>query len=271
MLTMKTFTLRFRVLLPTANSRPIENGQLIVEQGRIKEIFSDTSFPVKGELIDLSDCLICPGFVNAHCHLSLSVLKDRISYRDQFADWVRSMIEENKIVSQANRIFAMHAQAKIMSRSGVTGLVDFISQEELAAEYVKFPFRQTLFLEVLGFLPSLAVPMAETLESFLKKNLNKFRLIKWGLAPHAPYSVSSSLFREVKRLANRYKFPLSCHVAEFYEELQFLKDGSGHMKSLLIELGMYDDKWIPPAESPVRYLDSLGVLDSLVAVHLNLT
>ena len=100
--------------------------------------------------------------------------------------------------------------------------------------------------------------------------MNKFRLIKWGLAPHAPYSVSSSLFREVKRLANRYKFPLSCHVAEFYEELQLLKDGSGNMKSLLVELGMYDDKWIPPAESPVRYLDSLGVLDSLVAVHLNL-
>ena len=42
------------------------------------------------------------------------------------------------------------------------------------------------------------------------------------------------------------------------------------MKSLLVELGMYDSEWNPPATSPARYLDSLGVLDSLVAVHLNL-
>ena len=33
---------------------------------------------------------------------------------------------------------------------------------------------------------------------------------------------------------------------------------------------MYDNDWSPPASSPARYLDSMGVLDSLVAVHLNL-
>ena len=267
---MNTFTLGFRALLPMTDSEPIENGQLIVEQGRIREILPDTSLPVEGELIDLSDCLIFPGFVNAHCHLSLSALKGRIPRRDRFTDWARLMIEENEMVSWENRIITLHAQARVMARSGVTALVDFIPQVELAAEYSMLPFRQTLFLEVLGFLPSLAASTADGLESVLKQNLNEAKLTRWGLAPHAPYSVSPTLFREVKRLADHYKCPLSCHVAEFPEELQFLQDGSGDMKSLLVGLGMYDSDWSPPAMSSARYLDSLGVLDSLVAVHLNL-
>ena len=183
---------------------------------------------------------------------------------------VNSMIEENEIVSWESRVLELHAQAKVMARSGVTALVDFIPRAELATEYAMLPFRQTLFLEVLGFLPSLAAPIVEGLESFLKQNVNGVGLTRWGLAPHAPYSVSPTLFREVKRLADYYKCPLSCHVAEFPEELQLLQDGSGDMRSLLIRLGMYDSNWTPPAMSPVKYLDTLGVLDSLVAVHLNL-
>ena len=267
---MTTFTIRFRALLPMTNSEPIENGQLVVEQGRIRKISQDISMPTEGELLDLSDCLILPGFVNAHCHLCLSILKWRIPRRDRFTDWVRSMIEENEIVDWENRMLALHAQAKVMARSGVTALVDFIPHAKFVTEYARLPFRQTLLFEVLGFLPSLADHIAEDLELILKQNLNEAGTIRFGLAPHAPYSISPKLFRKVKRLADKYKCPLSCHVAEFPEELQFLQDGTGDMKDFLSERGVYDDGWSPPALSPARYLDSLGVLDSLVAVHLNL-
>ena len=267
---MRTFTIRFRALVPMTDSEPIENGQLIVEQGRIREVISSWSLPPEGELIDLSDCLIFPGFVNAHCHLSLSILKGCIPRRGSFIDWARSMIKKNGTVIWEDRVFALHAQAEVMARSGVTALADFIPRAELAMEYSKLPFRQTLFLEVLGFLSSLARPITKDLELVLKQNLGEIKRIRWGLAPHAPYSVSPRLFREVKRLANRYECPLSCHVAEFPEELQLLQNGSGAMKSFLVELGMYDSDWNPPAMSPALYLDSLGMLDSLAAVHLNL-
>ena len=267
---MTTFTIRFRALLPMTNSKPLENGQLIVERGRIREIFLDTNSPIEGELIDLSDCLILPGFVNAHCHLSLSVLKWQIPRRSSFTAWVRSVVEKNELVSWENRVFALHAQAKVMAHSGVTALVDYIPQAKFIVEYSLLPFRQTLLLEVLGFLPSLVEPIVENLELALKQNVDGGGMTKLGLAPHAPYSVSPKLFREVKLLAEKYKCPLSCHVAEFPEELQFLQDGSGGMKDFLEERAMYDNDWRPPASSPVRYLDSMGVLDSLVAIHLNL-
>ena len=267
---MTAFTIRFRALLPMTNSKPLENGQLIVEQGRIREIFPDTNSPIEGELIDLSDCLILPGFVNAHCHLSLSALRRQIPRRRSFTAWVRSVVEKNELVSWENRVLALHAQAKVMARSGVTALVDYIPQAKFITEYSLLPFRQTLLLEVLGFLPSQVEPIVENLELALKQNITGGGMTKLGLAPHAPYSVSPKLFREVKRLADKYKCPLSCHVAEFPEELQFLQDGTGDMKDFLEERAMYDNDWSPPASSPARYLDSMGVLDSLVAVHLNL-
>ena len=267
---MNTFTIRFRALLPMTNSKPLENGQLIVERGRIREVFPDTRSPIEGELIDLSDCLIIPGFVNAHCHLSLSVLKWQIPRRSGFTAWVRSVVEKNELVSWENRVLALHAQAKVMARSGVTALVDYIPQAKFIMEYSQLPFRQTLLLEVLGFLPSLIEPIVENLELTLKQNVSESGMTKLGLAPHAPYSVSPKLFREVKRLADKYECPLSCHVAEFPEELQFLQDGSGDIKDFLKERAMFDDAWNPPASSPARYLDSMGILDSLVAIHLNL-
>ena len=152
---MNTFTIRFRALLPMTNSKPFENGQLIVEHGRIREVFPDTRSPIEGELIDLSDCLVVPGFVNAHCHLSLSVLKWQIPRRSGFTAWVRSVVEKNELVSWENRVLALHAQAKVMARSGVTALVDYIPQAKFIMEYSCLPFRQTLLLEVLGFSPSL--------------------------------------------------------------------------------------------------------------------
>jgi 5-methylthioadenosine/S-adenosylhomocysteine deaminase len=252
------------------NSEPIENGQLVVENERIRDIFYDTSKPIEGELIDLSDCLVLPGFVNAHCHLSLSILKQRVTRRNSFTEWVKSMTKENKVVSFENRVLAMHAQANVMVRSGVTALVDFLPKGEFATEYAYLPFRQILLLEVLGFLPSSVGPIIKYLESALNHELHDNGLISYGLAPHAPYSVSPKLFQKVKHLSEKYNCPVSCHVAEFPEELQFLQDGSGDMKDFLIELGVYDDCWIPPAKSPAQYLDSLGVLESLVAVHLNL-
>ena len=267
---MATFTIRFRALLTMTNLEPVENGQLVVENGIIRDIFYDTSKSIEGELIDLSDCLVLPGFVNAHCHLSLSILKQRITRHNSFTDWVKSMTEENKVVSFKNRVLAIHAQAKVMARSGVTALVDFLPQGDFIAEYASLPFRQTLLLEVLGFLPSSVDPIIKYLESTLNHELDDNGLISYGLAPHAPYSVSPKLFEGVKRLSEKYDCPISCHVAEFPEELQFLQDGSGDMKDFLIELGVYDDCWVPPAKSPAQYLDSLGVLDSLVAVHLNL-
>lgn len=260
--------IRFRALLPM-QGEPMENGELLIEQGRVREISWDGKEFPGIECLDLSDCLILPGFVNAHCHLSLSALKGKVAKHPRFTGWVRSLLAQNQEVSWTERVRALHAGAGDLLRSGVTTLGDYLSQPELLTEYSRLPFRQVLFLETLGFQETAVRETLDRVRSILESQNPQGGMIQLGLGPHAPYSVSPKLFRELKNLARRHGCPWSCHVAEFPEEVRFLKEGGGELEEFLRERGVYDAGWTPPGLSPARYLDKTGVLESLLAVHLN--
>ena len=53
----------------------IENGEIVIDKGDIVEIATKQS---GNEDTDLSDCLLMPGFVNAHSHLSLTALNKKL-------------------------------------------------------------------------------------------------------------------------------------------------------------------------------------------------
>jgi cytosine/adenosine deaminase-related metal-dependent hydrolase len=260
--------IKFRALLPTMEGEAIENGELLIEQGVIREI-RPTQSPAPTACLDLSDHLLLPGFVNAHCHLSLSALGGKVPRCEAFTDWVRALLKANAQTSRDERVQALHSAATEMLESGVTTLADTLSDMELLCEYENLPFRQVVFLEVLGFRGDKVKESMEQVAAVFETQTIEGPLLKLGLAPHSPYSVSPALFRELKKLALGANCLLSCHVAEFPEEERFLENGDGELKEFLKERGVFDENWVPPGKSPVRYLDDLGVVDALIAVHLN--
>jgi len=264
----KNLKIKFRALLSPPDA-VIENGELIVESGKIVEVSPHSTVAASDNCLDLSDHLILPGFVNAHCHLSLSALHGRAPKDESFTGWVRALLAENAVLSDGERIRAIRSGATTLLRSGVTTLADYLPHAGLQAEYAALPLRQVLFLETLGFKKNAVKETLERVEAIFAKQNPGDPLLTLGLAPHAPYSVAPELFRELKRLASRFGVPFSCHVAEFPEEVRFLKEGGGELQKFLEERGVYDNDWKPPGNSPVKYLDEMGVLDSLVAVHLN--
>ena len=246
-----------------------ENGEVVIDRGRIVDMRSGISESFSGVTHDKSDCLVLPGFVNAHCHLSLSGLKGKVPRPDRFIDWIESVVTENAALSWADRVSAMHTEAQTLIESGVTALADYFSHPELLVEYQNLPFHQVLFLETLGFQKEGAESKARELATLLQEHPGTGSKMQLALAPHAPYSVSPALFRELKKLAERMGCRFSCHVAEVAEETRFLRDGKGEFLELLNQRKVYDRSWTPPGVSPVRYLEQLGVLRELVAIHLN--
>jgi len=254
--------IKFGYLL-TLWGEEIRGGELTVETGVIRSLS-----PVSGEpSIDLSDCLLLPGFVNAHCHLALPALRG--GKPGKFADWVLALIEQDQATAREERVRRLKAGAATLLRSGVTTLADYLSRPELLDEYAGLPFRQVVFLEALGFQGDRAHEIVEGLETVLQTSTFPASHRRLGLAPHAPYSVSPALYRELRRLADRHGLPFSSHVAELPEEIQFLKDGGGDLRRLLQTRGAYDNAWKPPGTTPLQYLDDLEVMDSLTAIHLN--
>lgn len=244
---------------------PVENGELIIDGGNIVEISTTQSGK---DDVDLSDCLLMPGFVNAHCHLSLTALEKKLSPSDSFADWIRALIPLNSALDNESRVRGIRIGGEVMKRSGVTALGDYVAEPELLPVIGELGFRSVLFLETIGFQSQKALVLCKNLEEVLKRECVS-PLYQLGLAPHAPYSVSPDLFRHLAELAKKYHCPLSCHVAETKEESRFLVIGDNSLEELLKEVSAWDPGWQPPYKTPMQYLSSLEILDRLIAVHCN--
>ena len=256
--------------LVTMNGDDYEEGEIVIAGGRIVEVRPGVSESFEGVTLDRSDHLILPGFVNAHCHLSLSGLAGKVSRQERFVDWIESVVAENAALPWQDRVDALRRAAKTLIESGVTALGDYLSHPELLVEYQSMPFRQVLFLETLGFQQEGAGPKAQSVATLLQEHPGRSgSKIQLAVAPHAPYSVSPALFKELKKLADKVGCRFSCHVAEVAEESQFLMSGDGGFLELLKKREVYDPSWEPPGVSPVRYLEQLGVLDNMLAIHLN--
>lgn len=257
--------IKFRALL-TMCGEPVENGELIIDAGNVVGIAKQSEND--DATLDLSDCLLMPGFVNAHSHLGLTALEKKLSPPDSFADWIRALIPLNSALDYESRVRGIRSGAEVMRRSGVTGLGDYVAGPELLPVISGLGFRSMLFLETIGFLSERATTIRNDLEEVLKRECTS-PLYQLGLAPHAPYSVSPDLFRHLAQLAEQYHCPLSCHVAEIKEETRFLVLGDDSLEELLKERSAWDSKWQPPYKTPMQYLASLGILEGLIAVHCN--
>ncbi len=256
--------------LVTLSGEDYERGELIINQGRIVDVRSGANKSFEGTTHDWSDCLILPGFVNAHCHLSLSGLQGKVTRHPRFVDWIESVVTENAALPWRDRVDAMHREAQVLIRSGVTALGDYFSHPELLVEYQALPFRQLLFLETLGFQSTLAGEKVRSVEKLLQEHLSGAgSSTRLAVAPHAPYSVSPALFKALKQLADKLDCGYSCHVAEVEEETRFLGQGDGDFLELLKKREVFDTSWKLPGVSPVQYLGQLGVLQNMMAIHLN--
>ena len=216
--------------------------------------------------LDLSDHLLMPGFVNAHSHLSLTALENKLSPSKNFACWIRDLIVLNSALKGEERVGGIQKGASEMKSSGVTGLADYVADSALLDSIGGLGFRSVLFLEIIGFQDKKAEGLAKEVERIFKSHGSIWTL---GIAPHAPYSVSEKLFLQLDQLSKKYGCLLSTHLAETDEESQFIEKGEGPLVDLLKDRKAFDGNWQAPATSPVRYLKSLGTLNEMVAVHCN--
>jgi cytosine/adenosine deaminase-related metal-dependent hydrolase len=160
---------------------------------------------------------------------------------------------------------AIHAAIR-EARAAGTALVGDVSNSLASWEpLVASPLSAAVFYELIGFRSPDANGVIADARARLASLPNCDRLAS-TIVPHAPYSVSPDLFRAIARATGER--PMSVHVGESIEEIQFLRDGRGTWRNLLESFGAWTDAWTPPASGPVAYLDGLGLLtDRLLAVH----
>jgi len=84
-------------------------------------------------------------------------------------------------------------------------------------------------------------------------------LVRAGVSPHSPYTVSATQLEIISRLAIDEKLPLMVHAAESQAEKLLLLEGRGAFAEGLNKRGI---DWDAPRISTIAYLQRHGVLDT---------
>jgi len=243
----------------------------VCDPGRISRIEPSHAKPSGSDVrvIDWGKALIMPGLVNSHTHLELSLLAGCIRETTSFVEWLSQVIQERRAWTPEHYADSIRAGAARALRSGTTLVADIsasgLSRQALQPERI----RKAVFEEAVGLAPEQAAESVAAVERRLQ-GAEPDPLITLGVSPHAPYSVSPKLYRELAALARRRGILMTTHVAETREELEFLESGTGPFTGFLSSLGALPDGWVPPKLDPVPYLEVLGVLEqSPLLAHCN--
>jgi cytosine/adenosine deaminase-related metal-dependent hydrolase len=215
-----------------------------------------------GPLKDLGDGVLAPGLVNAHCHLELSHLAGRLPAGTGFVPWVEALVAERgrdepePVRARARegiRALEESGTVAVGDVSNALGHLDLLQDSRLHA---------VVFFELLAWDPGRSEATLQAAEARLAGGSNG--RVRVRLAAHAPHSVSPPLLEGLRQRGG----PASIHLAESAAETAFLSAGGGDWAAFLERRGLGRVPFRAPGLSPVRYLDSLGVLrPGLVAAH----
>jgi cytosine/adenosine deaminase-related metal-dependent hydrolase len=213
---------------------------------------------------DLGHVAILPGLANAHTHLELSWMRGQVPPNPSMAAWAASLMALRRTVSHEppEPIAGAIAEAR---RTGTALVGDVTNTFATYEPLLDSELSAALFRELLGFNPADPDAIVRSAQDQIAA-LTPVEWLRPSIVPHAPYSVAPSLMRAIARWNGER--PLSVHLGESAQEVEFLRDGTGEWRALLERLGVWNPAWTPPGCGPVQYLDDLGLVNErLLAVH----
>jgi len=223
---------------------------------------------------DLGNAIVLPGLVNAHTHLELSWLAGRLPADGDYLRWMRELLRLRADETEAEVREAARRQILEMQARGTVAVGDVANRIWTGPELAASTLHGIQFQELYGFRTADAAARVEeaigrlealAADPVVAAATERLRVI---LTPHATHTTSARLLRALAGRAIAAAEPLSIHVAESRDEVLLLDDGSGRLPELYREREFWDETWQPPGQSPVEYLNRLGVLSPrTLAVH----
>jgi cytosine/adenosine deaminase-related metal-dependent hydrolase len=258
---------RCRWLAPM-DQEPIEDGAFVVEANRFIHVGPAQELMAghPGEVVDLGECIVLPGLINAHCHLDYSSLRGTILPSRNFPQWISRINALKRSLSDDDYLAAMDLGFAELRRSGVTSVFNIVATPQILPRLAPPAIRTWSFLELIDIRPR------PWLDDTAFGSWLFFEPHNWlggfGLSPHAPYTASAELYSIALAAAHNFKMPFTTHVSESQSEYEMFADGKGDLFDFLCKMGrpMTDCGRL----SPFRALALSGLLpkDALL-VHMN--
>jgi 5-methylthioadenosine/S-adenosylhomocysteine deaminase len=233
-LAAKSLLLRGGLLVTQDSQRRVVRGDLRVEGGRIASVGPHDAGSAD-EVVDASGFAIVPGFVNAHTHVAMSLLRGVADDRE-LAGFLETLFAVDARRTEADVEVGARAGIAEMLLSGTTSFLDLYYFEDAVARAVES-------LGVRGFLGwAVLDPELTTQKGVPVENARAF-LERWKghprvaplVAPQGVYVCGKETWLKAKEVAERAGTLVHYHLAETRREVHEHQEKTGRRPVVWLE------------------------------------
>ncbi len=247
---------RARWVVPVTTP-PVRDGALAVQDGRITYVGPALRAP-DGEVHDLGAALLLPGLVNTHTHLELTAMRGFLEDLPFFEWIVRLQRAKTTVLTPDSMLDSAKLGIAEGLLAGITTYADTCDSGVALEAMREMGVRGIMYQEVFGPDPASCDDAIASVRAKLARHREtESSLVRAGVSPHAPYTVSDRLFEAVTELAAEMELPMAVHIAESEDEDKYVRDAAGPFADGHCSRGL---SVVPRAETPVALLARLGVL-----------
>ncbi len=238
-------------LVCPVTSPPISNGVVTLDGlGRIIAI--DHMEDHDPSTLEEYKGVLIPGFINTHCHLELSHMKGVAPTGTGLLPFIRTVVSQR--AAQPEQIAkAIDVAEKEMIEVGIVAVGDISNRTDTIPQKDLGNLRYYTFAECFDFLQD------DRAENALVEYLPAYdQLVPAGggrksLVPHAPYSVSATLFQLLRERMSGEVKTISIHNQETLDENRLFLDQSGGIIAFYKNLGYSISPDLPQGKTAIHY------------------
>jgi cytosine/adenosine deaminase-related metal-dependent hydrolase len=202
--------------------------------------------------------IISPGFINTHCHLELSHLKNKISQKTGIVNFALDIIKNRNNINSELQLEAMNNADQHMYEQGIVAVGDIsITTISLSKKKESAIYYHT-FVELIGLNPEKADSIFEygldLTRQFTESHLSN------SMVAHAHYTVSKELIERITNSCSQEKKPTSIHNQESVSENNFFISKRGDILNLYADLNIPIDFFNPTSKTSLQSI--LNVLNT---------
>lgn len=232
-------------ILTMADGEVIKNGNIYIEDRKIKKISKEKIGFSYDKKIDGENFLAMPGFINAHTHVGMSLFRN---YSDdvELMDWLNNKIWplEDKLTEKDVYWASLLSQAE-MIMTGTTTFADMYYYEDqtikaLEKSKMRAQISRGLTLEDENFSK-----IKENIDLYKRYENSQDGRVNIALGPHAVYTTDKNYLKEISKVSKKNNMPIHIHLSETkIENDDCIKRFGQSPTEVFEECGIFENKTI---------------------------
>ena len=217
-------------------SAPIKNGVVVIDDdGTVIEIIDNGGELIETQSLEFYNGILVPGLVNAHCHLELSYLKGKIEQNTGLGDFIKTIVQSRNKFEQTEE--SIKRADRLLKDNGIVAVGDISNVSSSFKVKSESSIYYHTFIELLGLNNDNTKELLEGADKLFQEAKNSYN-INASIVPHAPYTVSENLFKDIFNHNKENNSIVSIHNQESEEENRMFETKEGKILDALKALNI---------------------------------